>query len=269
MKPGWLGPVLLLVALSALAEDAGVLPSAWLGASAVGFDYEEFDDQGNSLDREEGGLPGIQAGLRLAAAPWFAEGSLWWTAGTADYSSPRHQTTTDEDFKGLEVLIGRRLWVSDRQRASLLLGGGYRQWQRNIRSTDTATGLDETYRWAYGLLGLRGTHEVKHDLRLVAEIQLTRTFDPDVKVDFGGLFDEMRLALGEETGLRASLALDWRFGHATTLRLSPWYESWEFGRSDDRDLYRNGILVGTVYEPRSETHHAGVTLSLMWRFDPS
>ncbi len=125
---------------------------AWLGAGVMDFDYEEFD-QGASLDREEGYLPGVSAGLRLARGRMFAETALEAWTGGVDYASATEITTTDEDILDWNVMAGRDLFAQADQRLGLYAGLGYRHWQRDIRSTPTAFGLDETYRWWYASRG--------------------------------------------------------------------------------------------------------------------
>ena len=266
MQHSWLLLVLWICTLPVLASDNGLTTSAWFGLSGTAFDYEEFDDQGASLDREEGWLPGVKAGLNLEYDQVLVETSLWWSAGRVDYTSPRVDTTTDEDIRNLELLAGSWLFTKGRLRAGLIAGGGYRKWHRDILSTATASGLGETYRWGYGLLGLRGEQAFNKDIRVSADIHFTRTINPKVNVDFAGSFDDVSLALGEETGFRASLAIDWQLGTAVTLWLAPWYEYWKLGRSADAELFRNGVSIGTVFEPRSETRNAGITVGVMWHF---
>lgn len=266
MKHGWPLLVLSICTLPALAGDNSVATSAWLGLTGTAFDYEEFDDQGDSLDREEGWLPGIKAGVNLEYGKWFVETGLWWSAGNVDYTSPRADTTTDEDIRNLEILAGTWFFSVDRLRVGLIAGGGYREWRRDILPTATASGLDETYSWGYGLLGLRGEQALNKDTRIVAGVQLTRTINPNIDVDFSGSFDDISLSLGVKNGFRASLALHWQLDTATTLWLAPWYEYWKLGRSADADLFRNGVAVGTVFEPRSETRNSGVTIGVIWRF---
>ncbi|MEN8166122.1 MAG: hypothetical protein ABFR65_01430 [Pseudomonadota bacterium] len=267
MKHGWPLLVLSIYTLPALAGDNGFTTSAWLGLSGTAFDYEEFDDRGVSLDREEGWLPGVKAGLNLEYDQVLVETSLWWSAGRVDYTSRRVDTTTDEDIRNLEILAGTWFFTTDRLRAGLIAGGGYREWRRDILSTATASGLDETYRWGYGLLGLRGEQAFNRETRVIADLHFTRTLNPKVNVDFAGRFDDVSLALVEETGFRARLAIDWQLATAMTLWLAPWYEYWELGRSADAELLRNGVSIGTVFEPRSETRNAGITVGVIWRFD--
>ncbi|MCU7923289.1 MAG: outer membrane beta-barrel protein, partial [Candidatus Thiodiazotropha sp. (ex Dulcina madagascariensis)] len=168
-------PILWILALAAClppsaAADNGSAGSAWLGLTALAFDYEEFGDQGDSLDREQGLLPGLVAGADIEHERWFVGASLSWSSGDADYTSPAVDTRTDEDILNLELMAGTRLFAWEEQRLSLIAGVGYRKWRRNIRSTAQAYGLDETYRWGYGLLGLRGEHAFNGLTRLVTDL---------------------------------------------------------------------------------------------------
>jgi hypothetical protein len=259
--------LLLVNPLLALADADGVTTSVWLGATALDFDYEEFDDDDNSLDREEGWLPGVNAGAGFEGDRWFVESSLLWSSGRVDYHSPAVDSKTDETILNLEAIAGTPVLTSDRLRVSLVAGAGHRKWRRDIHSTPSASGLDETYRWFYGLLGLRGEHCFNQRTRVVADVQLTRTVNPEIDVHFKENFaDDASLDLGEETAFKVSLALHRQLGGDTSFWLMPWYERWDLGRSNIDDLYRNGILIGTVNEPRSETHNYGISLGVRWQF---
>jgi len=255
--------------LLAVAGSGNSATSVWLGATATAFDYEEFDDQDNSLDHEEGWLPGLHAGASVENARWFAEAGLLWSSGRVDYHSPEANSDTDEQILNLEILAGTPLFASDRGRVSVVVGAGYRDWQRDIRSTPTMSGLDETYQWYYGLLGLRGEHEFSERTRIVANLQLTRTANPELDVQFKANYDDVSLELGEETAFKASLMLHRSIGRGASLWLMPWYERWDLGRSRVEDLYRNGVPEGTVWEPRSKTRNYGVGLGVRWQFGGS
>jgi hypothetical protein len=270
MKPALLVLVLYLCPLLAVADAGNIATSVWLGVTALDFDYEEFDDQDESLNREEGWLPGVNVGASIASDRWFVEPSLLWSSGRVDYHSPDVDSETDEEILNLEILAGTPLFSSDRQRLSLVAGAGHRKWQRDIRSTPATLGLDETYSWYYGLLGLRGEHEFNAHTRIVANFQVTRTANPEIEVQFKENFaDDVNLDLGEETAFKASFTLHRQLTGGASLWLSPWYERWDLGRSKVKDLYRDGDSIGTVWEPRSETHNYGISLGLQWQFDGS
>jgi len=259
--------VLWINALPTLAGPGSMTTSVWLGVTALDFDYEEFDDNDNSYDREEGWIPGMNAGVGLEGERWFAESSLLWSSGQVDYHSPGNDSETDEEILNLEILAGTPVFARDRQRLSLVAGGGHRKWQRDIHSTPNALGLDETYRWFYWLLGLRGEHEFNRQTRIVADAQLTRTVNPEIDVQFKANYaDDVSLDLGDETAFKLSIVVHRQLGNGAHLWLMPWYERWDLGRSKVADLYRDGAVIGTVREPRSETHNYGISLGVRWEF---
>jgi len=265
VKPALLILVLSVCPLPAVADADGISTSAWLGVTALDFDYEEFDDDGYSYNREEGWLPGGNAGMGLEGERWFVESSLFVSSGRVDYRSPEDDSETDEDILNLEILAGTPVFDADRQRLSLVAGAGHRKWQRDIHSTAEKSGLDETYRWFYWLVGLRGEHGFSERTRIVADAQLTRTVNPEIDVHFKENYaDDVELDLGEETAFKVSIAVRRQMGRRASLWLMPWYERWDLGRSGYKDLYRNGDQFGTVNEPRSETHNYGITLGIRW-----
>ncbi len=256
----------LLLASPSPAPAGGPGLDLRLGLSARTFDYEEFDERNASLDREEGRLPGVAAALGYRSGPWSLDAALQWSHGEADYRSPGATTVTDEEILDLELLAGRRLFGSEASSLHLLAGVGYRTWWRDIRSTASADGLDETYRWGYGLLGLRGAHVLDQCTLLTAELAMTRTIDPRIEVDFLRFYDDADLDLGIDNGFRARLVLERSLGPDISLSLMPWYERWKLGRSDDAVLTSGGTPIGRIHEPRSETRDYGVQVTLGWRF---
>jgi len=257
--------------LLVLAEAGSLTTAVWLGATALEFDYEEFDNQDNSLDREEGWLPGVNAGVSLEGDRWFVESGLMWSSGQVDYHAPPDDDSkTDEEILNLEILAGTPVIVRDRQRLSLLAGAGYRKWNRDIHSTPEKLGLDETYRWFYWLLGLRGEHGYNERTRIIADAQVTRTMNPEIDARFKANYaDDVNLDLGEETAFKVSLALHRKLTGSTSFWLMPWYERWDLGRSSVKNLYRDGVPIGTVWEPRSETSNYGISLGMRWQFGGS
>ncbi|MEZ5541895.1 MAG: hypothetical protein R3F42_07615 [Pseudomonadota bacterium] len=257
---GWL----LFVPVSGSPAPAARQLDAWLGAAVTGFDYEEFDPAGASLDREAGALPGLGVGLRLAHAALFAETTLDLTAGRVDYRATRVATRTDTLIADWDGIAGCLFAAGDAWSAGLYAGLGYRQWQRDIHSTPVAFGLDETYRWGYGILGLRAAHALGAGAQLQADLQLTHTVDPSITVRFKAGYDDTTLDLGTAGGARRFTHTH-ELGAGMALFVSPWFEYWQLGRSAAAVLTRNGVPAGTVYEPDSETRNLGISAGVRWR----
>ncbi|MBT8121654.1 MAG: hypothetical protein KJO10_03880, partial [Gammaproteobacteria bacterium] len=228
------------------------------------------------LDRETGVLPGIMAGVRLTQEAWYAEVDVSWWSGRVDYNSfvpPVLASNTDEDIFNTTLIAGRELWHSGQTDAGLYAGLGYREWQRNIRSVPgVASGLNEEYTWWYGMLGARAGMSVSARTRIHADVRLVRTINPEIDVDFGGLYDTASADLGADSGYRVAFTVEHALGNTATFWLSPWYEVWKLDRSRDVPLFLNGVPVmsggmqATFFEPDSETHNAGINIGVTWRF---
>ena len=259
----------LLVAMPMLTragDDGAVHLDAWLGAGVLDFDYEEYGLNGASLDWEEGYLPGLNAGLRLTRGAWLAETALVAWSGRVDYANPFVTSKTDEDILDWDVIAGRDLVAEGGNQLGLYAGLGYRHWQRDIHSTPGANnGLDETYRWWYGILGVRGERDMTEHLRVRADLQLTRTLDPSIKIRFAAGYDDHTLDLGAANGLRAAITFENRLDNDVVVFVSPWFEYWQLGRSATEILTQNGMPAGPVFEPYSETRNLGINAGVRWR----
>jgi hypothetical protein len=261
-----------------LAAAVGLLPAAraagagerhldgWLGAGVLDFDYEEFDPGGASLNREDGYLPGLNAGLRLGRGVWFAETALLAWSGRVDYTNPAVTSRTDEDILDWNVIAGRGAGAYAGIAVSAYAGLGYRHWRRDIHASPGANdGLDETYRWGYGLLGLRGERDLGQTSRVRGDLQLTRTLEPSIKIRFEAGYDDHTLDLGAANGVRAALTFEHRLDNEVVVFVSPWFEYWELGRSAVEPRTTQGVINGLIYEPDSETRIFGLNAGVRWR----
>ena len=262
-----LGFVLVLVASlpGALHADGGgdrEPVHAWLGAAAMDFDYKEYAHN-ERLDHETGTLYGLAGGIQTGWNALLFEGELSWFGNDVSYNGQTQggtpeQTRTDEKILDGQARAGWRFRRQEKLQYQLYGGLGYRDWQRDIQSTPTASGVRETYTWWYGLLGGRGLYRADRRTTWLAEVQFMRPLDPEIKVDFKDDLDDTRLDLGSEPGVRLSLAWQRDLESGWHLEIVPFYTAWDIGRSDDRPLKQDGVVVGSVFEPRSETRNYGI-----------
>ena len=268
MKLGnrWLVILLLLPCLLSAAENPDATQSVvWLGFSMLDFDYKEFTDNDATANREEGLIPGITAGASATRGQWFASTEISAWSGNVDYHGPV-ETTTDEKIIDWNALAGREVYRKEQGEIGLFAGFGYRNWERDILSTATASGLFETYDWWYGMLGVRGAYHFNSATQLRADACLIRTVNPEIEVQFKTSYDDVKLGLGSETGSRVRLTLDHRLNESMRVWISPWYEFWKLGRSSTRDLTTKGVVTASVFEPRSETENFGINIGVTWVF---
>ena len=247
-----------------------------ISAALKHFDYQEFSDNGKLLDREEGYIPGLAFGLSESVNRWVLAGDIGYHNGDTAYSGYTNSgipitTTTRQNI--VDIAMRAEYWLSGSKGRSyaLYLGTGYHQWQRNILPTTTASGspvsgLFETYAWWTGFAGIKTElFDSAYGLCMM-DIRLLQTLNPTIDVNFNGTYDRANLALGERWGVR--LALPWRYplNRLSGLQIEPYYEYHEFGRSTTAPLTSNGSVVGTVFEPFSQTFNYGLLLGVSQRF---
>jgi hypothetical protein len=237
--------------------------SAWLAGSALDFDYTEYDDAGAWFNAEDGWIGGVEAGAAFRLDKWSVETALGWWQGTVDYAARTVSAKTDEDILDWRVHAGREVFRKQDTAVQVYAGLGYRDWQRNIAPGNPAA-LYETYTWVYGSLGLQLRKDFDARTTLSADLQFNRPLNPEIKVRFATGYDPVTLDLGEKNGVRLALALEHRLLPDLSLRISPWYEAWDIGRSPTVTLTQNGMPAGTVNEPRSETRNTGISLGVIW-----
>ncbi|MEN8131554.1 MAG: hypothetical protein ABFS45_15445 [Pseudomonadota bacterium] len=143
-------------------------------------------------------------------------------------------------------------------------------WRRDIRPTaltdgTPVAGLLETYQWKYGLLGFKVKFNQSDIVYWKIDMQLLRTIDPEIEVDFQGFggFDDTQLELGEKFGTRINLSWQYEYSKTQSLEIVPFYEQWDLGRSPDKTVTSNGVPAGgRIFKPGSETRNFGVSIIL-------
>jgi hypothetical protein len=201
----------------------------------------------------------------------FAESGICYHSGDVRYDGQTQSglpvtTRTDEDIVDGSALAGVQFALTRGFGSAVFAGAGYRNWQRDIRSTRSATGLSETYDWWYGLLGVKGSYAASERMSWTLDLRLIRPVNPSIRVKFRNALDDTTLQLGEKTGYRLAVAWHFSLTDRAGLRITPFYEQWKLGRSSTRSLTQNGTVVGSLYEPRSETRNRGLIVGLGYTF---
>lgn len=241
-----------------------------IGIGAMDFDYKEFDD-GERLNREQGILFGLHAAAHKEWGRNFAEADIAWFANDVDYDGQTQNgvpvnTTTDQVVIDSAALYGRYFQKHKIFQHALVVGLGYRYWQRDINSTRTALGVLENYTWWYGQLGWRGIYQPTTRSSWLAEVKLLRPFAAEIDIDFRNEFDDTSLGLGEKNGLQLNLRYQFRLAKNWRLDVEGFYTAWDIGRSRQATLRQNGVAIGKVFEPESETRGAGLRISGSYAF---
>ncbi len=249
--------------------------TAWSMEAAANFEmlhfsYEEFKEDGDQLNKEDGWIPGLKGEIKHAFGYWRASGLFSYFAGNANYDGQTQggepfETDTDEKLLRAGLRLERNIHTNIFPEFAIYSGFSYCRWQRDIKGSDGVNGLFETYKWWETALGLVIPIESAPNREWHFEISFFYTVDPSLEVELPG-FEDPTLDLGERFGLRFRAQHTWWTRTGIGYTLGVFAEGWNFGRSEDEPLLQNGVVVGTVHEPRSESRHWGFTLSVSQRF---
>lgn len=262
-------PALAGLALWAAPLHAHGTTEFFVAADLTGFHYEEFlEGETAVFNREQGVIPGARLSLQGDEDGAFLRIDATYHAGTVDYWSPANgDSTTDTGFLTLAAEGG--MWFDHLEQWGGYLRLARRIWDRDIRGTANASGIHERYRWSEVGLGLRRAWSLpdgnwRHELSAT----LFAVTDGSISVGLSGVegrdWDDETLDLGDEGGLRLRYTATRQWG-SRTVRVEPYYEYWEFGRSDRAPVTSDGAPTGlTVYEPRSESQRLGVAVGLVF-----
>lgn len=254
----------LLGPLAQGADTQGAL-HLHIGVSVLRADFRELADNGQRLVRERGTLPGVVGGAAQTLGHWSWSAELSYYSGALDYdgqtqSGASFETMSDATVAGIRLRALRMLDHEGRFWAGL--GLGYGQWQRHIRGRGKVNGLDERFTAAdvsaEARLSLLRSQEVQANV----DLRLAWPWRPEVRVDFGGLYDTQSLQLGPRLAARVAVPVSFAAGPRSRLVVEPGLDAWAFGRSATETLYRDGVPAGGVYQPQGKGYD--LRLKLIW-----
>ena len=226
------------------------------------FHYEEFNSQGNTLNQEEGLLPGLQFSLGYSTNRVRHQVQAEVYHGDVDYDGKTqggipHRTQTDTQLYHL----GYRLDTGNTAYGlSAYFSADWHYWSRSIQPVGFIIGLDETYRWPSISLGLSYPllHSEQHSLNFSAGYLrlLTGRFTVDLS-ELG--FSKQEINLGSGDGEEASLLYRFRLDEKQSIELELYARRWSFQKSKPETI-SNSIRSITFVEPRSNSLRTGFAL---------
>ena len=257
-------PAVFALCLAGSLAAAEPAPVEWAATAGVRHrTLSEWSATGARLLTEKGFLPHLQLSAQLAGPTWptlaFEAGV---SGGDLDY---RGQTqsgvplTTTTRHTDLELGVHWRPLPAAAW-GEAWLGLDWLQARRNIASSPIAGGLDETsslvlpgVRWRSPSFALPNTDNAKFQL----EAQWRTSVRHRLEVDYLGVFDNSSLHGGRRSeavlGLSVTSAQTWR-----------WSLEWSHSRqsaSSSSALYRGGVLVGSVQQPRVKIDDVSLLLT--------
>jgi hypothetical protein len=263
--------IFLLYPHQTLATKTKFSTTVDLGFSIIDFSYKEFKKDGQLFNHEYGTLPGLKIGMMKHFKPGFLSATLSYHLNDVNYQGETQagkplKTRTDQKIFDFSFQLGRQLKNTHHFIFQVYTGLGYHQWQRDILSTSTVSGLFETYQWWYGLLGIKGILPVSEQSKLSMNLSVIYPINPTIQVDFHGIFDEKTFDLAGQWGRRFSLAWQYQYSEKMNLVIEPYLEQQHFGQSARQTLTRRGKIVGSLFEPRSKMHNYGLMIYLRRAF---
>jgi hypothetical protein len=250
--------LLLLATARAYSLELGV------GTYLQYIDYQEFNPDGSSPDRETGFLPGI----KLQAS--YKRHTLWasYAYGNINYdgqtqSGAAYTTKTDYILSsaGYEYAHEMKQYPD----VQLLAGFGAYSWQRHILPNNGIQGLNEVYLWQQLHAGIRYKPKSIFNLPLEASFSIMKAINGTVDVNLNSLgYGSPHLDLGDEYGFQAGIKYHRDISRQTGLNISVESSRWEFGRSQTKS-YNNGINNITVTEPRSVSWHTRIGIEFEYK----
>lgn len=243
---------------------------AQVGPSLLSFHYKETAARNAVLDREDGLLPGIEISSGIRTDLFAALIAASFHGGTITYDGKTQTgspltTDTRESIADVAISITRAIGPSDYS-PQLVAGFGYREWRRDIQSTNSTVGLFEVYRWTYWMLGVEADVLRNDSWNAGIDWRLMRPVHPTIEVEVPG-FDPLTLELGSGYSMAIGLPIEYRLGAGRSIVVRPYWQSWYLERSDFKRLYAGGSPTGfSAQEPDSETMVFGVSTLLNFSF---
>jgi hypothetical protein len=224
-------------------------------AKAEYFEWKEFDG-GSKLLEESGPIFGIGVsakGTIYKSITLKGRGELFW--GSVDYDGQTQVGTpvdTDTDYAGFKIEVdgGWKFLVKGESSLEPFAGLGMRQWNRDIKGTNFASGVEEDWTTIYARLGIRGDHVYPNTLKVFAEAALKLPFDNENEADLNQF--DVTLEPGNKASFFAELGLKWK-----KFKSSIYYEGMRFSKSDTE--FAGGFRV---FQPKSEADIFGINAGI-------
>lgn len=277
----WLMLCALLALLVPLETNAQPQDGSELAiaGSMLHFGYEEFDENGSLLDRDEGYIQGFTLGLNQTFDRWVFAADFSYHGGGAIYTG-KTQTGIPASTRTMEYITDFALrteyWAESDY--AFYAGAGQHHWDRDILAGKDANGMPvsgmrECYSWWTSFIGAKAVMYETSSVSWIADASLRHIHNPTVNVTYGQ-YDNLSMALGKQLGLRLSLPWRFSFNRHTRFNMEPYAENFEFGRSENTPLTQNGNPVidpvtgrqRYIYEPRSQTTKYGFTFGISQHF---
>ncbi|MDX1756123.1 MAG: hypothetical protein R3175_08705 [Marinobacter sp.] len=255
-----------LLWLLALGPSAVFADSLELGANWLYFDFQEESPSGQTLNQEQGDLPGVYLAWQQGVGHRFWLGlEAGYNRGKVEYdgqtqagvplATTTHQRLVHYDGRaGMRVEGGTLTW-------SPYLMARYQRWDRSIQASGLSLGLDEFYRWWETGAGLRTCAPARAwSSNLCLDLAVFRTHSAAVTVVAQALpGGEPELSVGDGEGYR--VRIHWSPPPWPEVTVSVFREAWDFGAGDE-ERARLGRFLVRIREPASTSVRQGIRVGM-------
>jgi hypothetical protein len=247
-----------------------LVADAQIGTSIklLNFNYEEFNDSGESLNKESGIIPGFSFTASRHLNGFNNTISFEAYDGEVDYdgqlqSGTPHSTRTNET---LYRAFYKLSWSPMENNISIYGKSTWQQWDRDVLPVNNISGLFEQYQWWAFEIGVFTTLFENNTDKWLLEFGASKINNGTIKIDLSSQnFGQPELKLGNGSGISVALIYQHKLTDRNELGLSLHYQRWTFGRSNTKTI-SNGFITIDITEPRSVSNHTALSLGYKYYF---
>ncbi len=222
------------------------------------FSWKEFDNNENQLLKESGPIFAIGYSVKWNIKPLTLKSKAELFGGSINYdgratgSGIPIYVETETEYLGVKIELdsGWKFTVKEKSSLEPYAGLGVRRWKRDIESTDSTIGLEETWRSVYARLGIRGDHIHPNQIKTFFEVGVILPFDNENELE--GHDFTVTVEPGKNASVFAEAGLKWKL-----LKTIIFYEVMKFSKSDTVTV--RGVQV---WQPKSEADIFGINIGV-------
>lgn len=233
------------------------------------FTFEEFDQRGR-VNEESGTLTGVQSKLKYQRSSFAASLSASIMTDVIAHdgvtqSGNEFLSKTNTEVININANTSWYVMTLYEYDFAVSVGIGYRDWERDILSTQRVVGIKETYQWLYYIGGFEVFREFGEQ---TLSFNLSKRFADRVneQVDFKNDLDGFTLSPDSDSAFIASVQWRRAISDHWALHVETDYVRWDFNQSAVAVLTRNQLPVGMAFQPANKTKVKIFRIGLGYRF---
>lgn len=146
------------------------------------------------------------------------------------------------------------------------IGISHSQHQRNIKSINEISGLNETYQFNFVSIGLGWQHTLTQALKLELSANYAYAAKSNLTVDFLKLYDKSNNSLNKVTRAQISAQLAYALSQYQQLLFVLQHQQIHIAQSDQFILSEQGKHRGFFYQPQRQLSQNTVIFSYRWNW---